>query len=331
MTTISSTKTASRPSAAAVSAAPADEIRSSLAGLDDAELLRIAHAQPRGSERRAAACDLLVRRHRGLVRFCAQRYMRRSESDEDLMQVGYVGLMKAINNFDPARGGSLAAYAQPTIIGEIKRHFRDTGWPVHIKRSAQELVLEVREATGHLTQELGRPPAESDLAHYLGVSGGDVRDAQFAAMAFQTSSLDAPVVGRPDGAKLADLIGGEDRRVEHMLTMQAVATHWGELPARERAILLLRFNGDLTQSEIGRQLGISQMQVSRLLSHAFGYLRPRLLGLEPRALEAELLGEHGVGPRQTRASAASARPGRAVRSSPAMLAAEIPAALAASM
>jgi RNA polymerase sigma-B factor len=292
MGTISTTEIVTRPPAVAVpaalvSVAPAEQIRGSLAGLDDGELLRIVGSLPRGSERRGAACELLVSRHRGLVRFCAQRYMRRSEPDEDLMQVGYVGLMKAINNFDPALGGSLAAYAQPTIMGEIKRHFRDKGWPVHIKRSAQELVLEVREATGHLAQELSRAPGESDLARYLGVSGDDVRDAQFAALAFQTFSLDAPVSGRPDGAKLADLLGGEDRRVEHMLTMQAVATHWGELPARERMILLLRFNGDLTQSEIGRQLGISQMQVSRLLSHAFGYLRPRLLGLEPRALEAE--------------------------------------------
>jgi len=281
-----------RPSAAAVSrsaafeGAPAGEIRSGLAGLDDGELLRIAQSLPRGSERRGEACELLISRYRGLVRFCVQRYTRRSEPDDDLMQVGYVGLMKAINNFNPALGDSLAAYAQPTIIGEIKRHFRDKGWPVHIKRSARELVLEVREATGHLTQELGRAPGESDLVRYLGVSGGAVRDAQVAAMAFQASSLDAPVAGQPDGDRLAELLGEEDRRVEHMLTMQAVATHWRELPARERAILLLRFNGELTQSEIGRQLGISQMQVSRLLSHAFGYLRPRLLGLEPHTLEA---------------------------------------------
>jgi RNA polymerase sigma-B factor len=273
-------------SPAAFAGAPAGESRSGLAGLDDRELLRIAGSLPRESERRAAACDLLVRRHRHLVRFCAQRYLRGSESDEELMQVGYVGLMKAINNFNADFGGSLAAYAQPTIVGEIKRHFRDKGWPVHIKRSAQELVLEVRAATGRLAQELGHVPGESDLARYLGVSADDVRDAQVAAMACQTSSLDAPVAGAPNGARLAELLGGEDRRIEHLLNMQAVATHWGGLPAREQAILLLRFNGDLTQAEIGRQLGMSQMQVSRLLSHAFGYLRSCLLGPEPAAFPA---------------------------------------------
>jgi RNA polymerase sigma-B factor len=251
-----------------------------VAGLDDRALLDMVHSLPWASERRAAACELLVSRHRGLVRFCAQRYMRGPESAEDLMQVGYVGLMKAINNFDPALGGSLAAYAQPTITGEIKRYFRDKAWPVHIKRSAQELVLEVRRANEALTQELGRAPRDSDLAHYLGVSGGDLRDARLAELASQPSSLDGPAGGRPDGASLAELLGEDDRRVEHMLDMRAVATHWAELPERERKILVLRFRGDLTQAEIGRQLGISQMQVSRLLSHAFSYLRPRLLGLQ---------------------------------------------------
>jgi RNA polymerase sigma-B factor len=259
-----------------------------VAGLDNQALLDMVHTLPWASERRAEACELLVSRHRGLVRFCAQRYMRGPESTEDLMQVGYVGLMKAINNFDPARGGSLAAYAQPTITGEIKRYFRDKAWPVHIKRSAQELVLGVRRATGDLTQELGRAPGDADLARYLGVSGGDLRDAQLAELAAQPSSLDGPAGGRPNCASLAELLGEDDRRVEHMLDMRAVATHWAELPEREREILVLRFRGDLTQAEIGRRLGISQMQVSRLLSHAFGYLRPRLLGLQEHTAEAAL-------------------------------------------
>jgi RNA polymerase sigma-B factor len=273
-------------SPAALADAPDGEIGSGLAGLDDGELLRIAGSLPRHDERRAAACDLLVSRHRHLVRFCAQRYRRGPEPDEELMQVGYVGLMKAINGFNPAFGGSLAAYAQPTIAGELKRHFRDKGWPVHVARAAQELVLELRAAAGQLAQELGRAPGESELARYLGVSGEAVREAQAAELAFQTSSLDAPVAGQLHGARLAELLGGEDRRFEHLLNMQAVATHWGGLPAREQAILLLRFNGDLTQAEIGRQLGISQMQVSRLLSHAYGYLRAHLLGPESAAVPA---------------------------------------------
>jgi RNA polymerase sigma-B factor len=258
--------------------APAGRMPQDLAGLADGELLEISRSLPRGSERRDAACELLVSRHRALVRSCVWRYSRGLERAEDLMQVGYVGLMKAIGNFDPAVGVSLAAYAQPSIIGEIKKHFRDKGWPVHVGRSAQELVLEVREASRQLTQDLGRVPAESDLARHLGVSGEALRDARRAEMAFQPGSLDAPAGGEPGAASLADLLGEEDPRMEHMLGMRAVAAHWRELPPRERKILVMRFYGDMTQAEIGQRLGLSQMHISRLLAHALGYLRPRLLG-----------------------------------------------------
>jgi RNA polymerase sigma-B factor len=285
MATINPSKEAAE-SSATFTTPPGSQIRRSLAGLDDGELLTITQSLPRASERRIAACELLVSRHRAMVRFCVQRYTRSAQPDEDLMQVGYVGLMKAINNFDPAVGRSLAAYAQPTIIGELKRHFRDKSWAVHIKRSAQELVLEVRDATGPLTQELRRAPVESDLLRCLGISSADLRDARIAELAFQPASLDAPLGGGADATSLAQLLGEDDRRFEHMLAMQCVATHWGELPARERKILLMRFNGDMTQTQIGQQLGISQMQVSRLLSHALGYLRPRVLGLEEYASAA---------------------------------------------
>ena len=194
------------------------------------------------------------------------------------MQVGYVGLVKAISRFDPAVGGNLAAYAQACISGEIKRHFRDKCWPVHVKRSVQELVLEAREAARQLTQDLGRAPTESEMARHLGVSGDDLREARRAEMAFRPSSLDTPLAGQPGTAILADVLGEEDRRLEHMLGMRAVAAHWGELPPREQKILLMRFHEDMTQAQIGQQLGISQMQVSRLLAHALGYLRQRLLG-----------------------------------------------------
>jgi RNA polymerase sigma-B factor len=259
--------------------APAGRAPESLAGLEDRELLAILRSLPRASERRGAACELLVSRHRHLVRSCVQRYQRSPEPTEDLMQVGYIGLLKAINNFNPAFGGTLAAYAQPCITGEIKRHFRDKRWQIHVKRSVQELILEAREAAGQLTQDLGRVPTESDLARHLGVSGADLQEAQRAEMAFQPSSLDAPVAGEPGTASLADLVGEEDPGMEHMLGIQSVAAHWRELPSREQQILLMRFFGDMTQLQIGQKLGISQMQVSRRLAHALGYLRPRLLGL----------------------------------------------------
>jgi RNA polymerase sigma-B factor len=251
-----------------------------LAELGDHELLGIVSSLPRFSQRRIAACDLLVSRHHDLVWSCVRRYRHGPEPTEDLMQVGYVGLVAAINNFDPAVGCSLATYAHPHITGEIKRYFRDKRWQVHITRSVKDLAIQARAATWQLTQELGRMPAVSDLAAFLRVSDHDLRNAQLAEMAFQPSSLDAPTSSQPGAAMQADLLGGEDPRMEHVLDMQAVATHWPELPLLEQKILLLRFYGSMTQLQIGQHLGISQMQVSRLLSHALGYLRPRLLGLD---------------------------------------------------
>jgi RNA polymerase sigma-B factor len=264
--------------------APAGWTRQELAELDDRELLGIAGSLPRLGQRRMAACELLVVRYRYLVRSCVQRYNRGPEPAEDLLQVGYVGLVAAINNFDPAVGCSLATYARSYINGEIKRYFRDKRWRVHVVRPVKELVMQARTATWQLAQELGRMPTESDLAASLGVSGHDLRDAQLAEMAFELSSLDAPLSGQPGTALLADLFGEEDPQMDHMLDMQAVAAHWGELSPDEQKILFLRFYGGMTQDKIGQQLGISQIQVSRLLGRALGYLRPRLLGLEEATL-----------------------------------------------
>ncbi len=264
--------------------APAGWTRQELAELNDRELLGIAGSLPRVGQRRMAACELLVVRYRYLVRSCVQRYSRGPEPAEDLLQVGYVGLVAAINNFDPAVGCSLATYARSHINGEIKRYFRDKRWHVHVVRPVKELVTQVRTATWQLAQELGRTPTEADLAASLGVSGHDLRNAQLAEMAFEQSSLDAPLSGQPGTALLADLVGDEDPQMDHMLDMQAVATHWGELSAHEQKILLMRFYGGMTQDKIGQQLGISQIQVSRLLGRALGYLRPRLLGLDEGTL-----------------------------------------------
>jgi RNA polymerase sigma-B factor len=250
-----------------------------LESLEDSELLGIVRSQPRGSDRREAACELLVSRHRGLVRSCVNRYRRSPEPTEDLMQVGYVGLLKAINNFNPAMGPSLAAYAQPCISGEIKRYFRDKRWHVHVERPVQELLLEVREAKNQLIQQLGHAPSEAELASHVGASQAAVREALRADMLMQPSSLDAPLAGQPDAATLADLLGADDPQMEHTLSMEALGTHWDELPPREQAILLMRFYGDMTQAEIGSKLGISQMHVSRLLAHALTFLRQRILAL----------------------------------------------------
>jgi RNA polymerase sigma-B factor len=257
--------------------APAGAVGHDLDRLDDGELLGLVRSLPRDNSRREAACELLVSRHRGLVRACVHRYSRSPEPTEDLMQVGYVGLLKAINNFNPAMGHSLAAYAQPCISGEIKRYFRDKRWHVHVERPVQELLLEVRSAARQMVQQLGHAPTEAELARHLGASEDDVREALRADMLMQPSSLDAPLAGQPDAATLADLLGAEDPQVEHTLSMEALAAHWEELPSREQKILLMRFYGDMTQADIGSKLGISQMHVSRLLAHALAFLRERIL------------------------------------------------------
>jgi RNA polymerase sigma-B factor len=247
--------------------------RGETAEASDQALVGLVQSLPRGSDEHNAACETLVSRYQSLVRSCAQRYWQSPESQEELMQVGYVGLLKAINNFDPAVGTSLAAYAQPCISGEIKRHFRDKRWHVRVKRSAQELRLEVRRARAELTQSLARTPQPGELASHLGVSDTELLDAERADLVFQASSLDAPVSDRPDTANLADLMGADDPQLEHTLDMEAVWTHWRDLPERQQRLLMLRFYGNMTQTEIGERLGISQMHVSRLLAAALDYLR----------------------------------------------------------
>jgi RNA polymerase sigma-B factor len=266
------------------SPAPPDRtLKKDLAGLDDRELLDIVRLSPRASQRREAACELLVTRYQGLVRSCVRGYRGSPVPTEDLMQVGYFGLLKAISHFDPAAGASLGAYARPCISGELKRYFRDKRWALHVDRQVQELILQVRDATGPLTQQLGRTPAESDLARHLGVSGDKLRQARQAKLAFAPSSLDAPQQGAHGAVfSLADSLGGEDPRLDHMLGMLAVSAHWGELPPREQQILIMDFGEGLTQAQIGLRLGISQMHVSRLRARALGRLRARLYGPEPR-------------------------------------------------
>src|SRR5690348_8965007 len=234
-------------------------------------------ALPRSSAERAAICEALVERYTPLVQACVRPYRRSPEPVEDLMQVGYMGLLKAINNFDPQVGDSLSAYATPCVSGEIKRHFRDKRWQIHVRRSIQELLLQMRAAAAEMTQELGRGPADDELAAVLGVTEDDIREARQAELAFSAYSLDAPLSGHEeDTAMLADVLGEDDQAVEHAIDIESVHAHLDELPERERRILALRFYGNFTQAEIGQRLGISQMHVSRLLSQALTYLREQL-------------------------------------------------------
>jgi RNA polymerase sigma-B factor len=245
--------------------------------LPDDDLLACCREHPHGSAERTAACDVLVRRFAPLVRACVRPYLGSPEPAEDLMQVGYIGLLKAINNYDPAFGRGLRAYAVPCISGEIKRHFRDRRWQVRVTRPLQELLLEMRAVAETLTHELGRLPSDGELAGQLGITPEELREARQAAEGRSALSLDAPLSGADDPGELADLLGEDDAEVEQAVDMEAVASHWNELPRREQRILILRFYGNLTQDEIARQLGISQMHVSRLQAHALARLRDLVL------------------------------------------------------
>ena len=244
----------------------------------DLDLIRLVQTRSREDTARAEACETLIRRYEPMVRACARRYKDSPEHTEELMQVGYLGLLKAINNFDPELGHSLDAYARPCVTGELKRHFRDKRWQVRVHRSAQELRLRIRDEAATLAQQLARQPTDADLARHLQVSEAEVADARVASQAFQAVHLDTPISQDGDSPRtLADQMGAEDERLDQTITMAAVWQHCEELPKREQMMLMMRFYGNMTQTQIGDELGISQMHVSRLLNHALCYLRDRVV------------------------------------------------------
>jgi RNA polymerase sigma-B factor len=220
------------------------------------------------------AREALVRRFMPLTRSLARRYDRSSEPFEDLMQVASVGLLKALDRFDPERGYSFPSFAVPTILGEMRRYFRDCGWSVHVPRGDQERALRLRDAQETLTNEKGHAPTVNQLAVYLELDTEQVIDGLQATQAYESLSLDAPRPGAEDDAMtFGDSMGHEDERyelVELDATLVSVLKH---LPARERAMLRMRFVEDLTQTEIAARVGISQMQVSRLLRRSLEQLR----------------------------------------------------------
>jgi RNA polymerase sigma-B factor len=245
----------------------------------DAELVGLVQTLPAGSTERERAYETLIARYRPMVRACVHRYQAPPELTDELMQAGYLGLMKAITNFDPDVGASLPAYARPCISGEIKRYFRDQRSPLRIQRPLQELRQEIRAVTATLTQQLGRAPQAAELASHLDVSEAQVTEAQGASRAVHALSLDAPVTEEDDGASLGELTGQDDPRLQHLVDIESVHAHWEELDDQSQLLLTLRFYGNMTQEQIGERLGVSQMQVSRLLRRALDYLHDRLTDL----------------------------------------------------
>nr|WP_190112354.1 RNA polymerase sigma factor SigF [Streptomyces cinnamoneus] len=230
-----------------------------------------------GTHEYAYVRNTLVELNLALVKFAASRFRTRSEPMEDIIQVGTIGLIKAIDRFELSRGVEFPTFAMPTIIGEIKRFFRDTSWSVRVPRRLQELRLDLARAGDELAQKLDRSPTVGELAERLGLSEDEVVEGMAASNAYTASSLDAQAdEDEPEGS-LSDRIGYEDHGLEGIEYVESLKPLIAELPPRDRRILSLRFVANMTQSEIGDELGISQMHVSRLLSRTLVRLRRGLL------------------------------------------------------
>lgn len=231
----------------------------------------------RDDPRRAAVRDELVTMHLPLVHHLARRYRDRGESSDDLVQVGTIGLIKAVDRFDIDRGAEFSTYATPTILGEIKRHFRDRAWAMKVPRRLQELTAQVATRSDELTRDLQRSPTVRELAESLGITTDDILDAIEARHAYSTASLDAD---RDDDAErpspIGDALGVDDAALEAVEYRETIRPLLEALPERERQIVMLRFFHERSQSQIAEELGISQMHVSRLLARTLGQLRQQL-------------------------------------------------------
>jgi RNA polymerase sigma-B factor len=241
------------------------------------ELLAAMAGLPVHHPSRAALRDRAIEAWLPLARHLAARFSGRGEPLDDLIQTATVGLIKSIDRFDPDRGVDFTGYAIPTILGEIKRHFRDRTWHVRVPRRLQELRLAIAEATTVLTQTLGRSPTVADIAQRLGVSEEDVLEGLEGARAYNATSLSTPT-SSDGGMELGDTLGGVDPEFELAELRVALGPALAALDEREQRILTLRFYGNLTQSQIAEQVGVSQMHVSRLLAKALAKLRGRLDG-----------------------------------------------------
>jgi RNA polymerase sigma-B factor len=236
---------------------------------------RLATLPPEDPER-ARIRATLVELHLPLVEYLARRFRNRGEWLDDLTQVATIGLIKSIDRFDLDRGVEFSTYATPTIVGEIKRHFRDKGWAVRVPRRLQELKLSLTKAIGELAQREGRAPTVSELAAHLQMSEEEVLEGLESANAYSTVSLDAPDSGDEDAPAVADSLGMVDDALEGVEYRESLKPLLERLPPREKKILLLRFFGNMTQSQIAAELGISQMHVSRLLARTLAQLREGL-------------------------------------------------------
>lgn len=224
--------------------------------------------------------DRLVVGHLPLAKHIARRFSGKGIADDDLFQVAVIGLIHAVDRFDPCRGTEFLSYAVPTMMGEVRRHFRDASWPMRMPRRLQEMHLAVNEATNTLMQQLGRAVTSAEIARQLGVSADDVDEGLAARQSCRAVSLDEPAHKNDTHTPLAETVGEQDRALEQVVDHESLLPLLRDLPWRERRILALRYCDDLTQTQIAERVGVSQMHVSRLLTRTLRALR-RGLNDEP--------------------------------------------------
>ncbi|MGW0095282.1 RNA polymerase sigma factor SigF [Streptomyces sp. NPDC003328] len=232
-----------------------------------------------GTPQYSYARNTLIEMNISLVRFAAGRFRSRGpEEMEDIVQVGVIGLIKAIDRFEISREVEFTSFAVPYIVGEIKRFFRDTSWAVHVPRRLQEARVQLARANEELRSRLGRAPTTGELSDLMSLPEDEVVEAQLASNGYTSASLDAAIAGSEDGASvLADFIGDEDAALELVEDFHALAPMIAELGERDRRIIHWRFVEELTQAEIGERLGVSQMHVSRLITRLLARLREGML------------------------------------------------------
>jgi RNA polymerase sigma-B factor len=240
------------------------------------ELLRTLAGLPADDPTRARRREEAIQAWHPLARHLAQRFHGRGEPLDDLTQIATVGLIKAIDRFDPEYGNDFAAYAVPTIVGEIKRHFRDRTWDIRVPRRLQELKLDINEATATLAQQLGRSPTVADIAEYLHRNEDEIIEGLEGARAYSAVSLQTLVGSGIDGTELGDLFGMDDPDLALAEFRASLGPALDALSEREQKIVILRFFGNLTQTQIAERVGISQMHVSRLLAKSLATLRGEL-------------------------------------------------------
>src|SRR5688572_14281946 len=241
-----------------------------------ADLFSVLRDDDASAAERSVARDDLVHLHLPLVQHCARRFRNRGEPHDDLVQVGTIGLIKAVDRFETDRGVEFSTYATPTIIGEIKRYFRDKGWAIRVPRRLQELRMQITTTTAELTQKLGRSPTPRELAELIGCTVEEIIEGMESGNAYSTLSLDASDSSDDGPPSMLDTLGVDDEGLEHVEIRESIKPLLEGLGAREKRILLLRFFKNMTQSQIAEEIGVSQMHVSRLLTKTLAQLRASL-------------------------------------------------------